>query len=71
MTYRASHFFVLSSERYDWNEAHCEPWPSLDAVRRPVAAVMALCCHSFVALQGAAELVRTKRYAESHGGRGS
>jgi len=61
---------MLPSQRNDWNEAHCEPWPSLDTVRRPVAAIMALCCHSFVAWQGAAELVRTKCYAESHVGKG-
>ena len=70
MAYWASHFFMFPSERNHWDEAYSKPWPSLDAVRRPVAAIMALCCHSFVAWQGAAELVRTKSYAESHVGKG-
>jgi len=48
----AAHFLPrLQREGYDWDEAECEPLPSLVYAARDVTAVLALHRHIFVAFQ--------------------
>ncbi len=55
-TLRTTHIFVFASERYDGEKAESEPVPRLNAMGRPVAAVVTLRSYAFVALQRAGKV---------------
>ena len=52
----ADEFVFVCSERDDWYEAQREEGPLRDAVRTPVAAIVALCGYAFVAFEGGGEV---------------
>lgn len=57
---------MFASERYDGDPAESKPVPRRNRMRRPVAAIVTLCCYAFVSFQGTREIIGADDETEGH-----